>query len=145
MVAQKQKKRVIYVYPPLRMAESWRELAERQGFTLSRFVIEHVENSVRQEEDPAYGPRSDLVRKNKELEEALAQARKETRLLNMVVDKLEKENRRLRVGPFIENGYTGIRRYESELIELLMKGQTLNDEQIFSRNGATPVSMVTMA
>ena len=45
------KQRAIYVYlPSIEMAEEWKKRAEKAGISISKFVIEHVENSLRQEE-----------------------------------------------------------------------------------------------
>ena len=45
------KQRVIYVYlPSLEMVEDWKRRAERAGVSLSKFVIERVEDSIRREE-----------------------------------------------------------------------------------------------
>jgi hypothetical protein len=47
------------------MIEAWKKRAKKQGVSISRFVIEHVENSRQQEEDPAYKPRGELVKEMK--------------------------------------------------------------------------------
>jgi len=45
------KNRAVYVYlPSLEMAEDWRKRAERAGVSISRFVVERVEDSIRREE-----------------------------------------------------------------------------------------------
>ncbi len=137
MVADKIKNRVVYVYPSLEQTEGWRASAERQGLTLSKFVMEHVENSLKQEEDASYEPRARLIGRIGELEEALGEARKESRVLRAYSDKLEKENRSLRAAPFADQAQ-GIRQYEEDLIELLRQGNRLSEDQIFDRLGIDP-------
>jgi len=52
MVKKKElKKRAIYVYPPADMAEKWKSRAQTSDVSISRFVIEHVENSLNREEE----------------------------------------------------------------------------------------------
>jgi hypothetical protein len=135
MVKQEIKNRVIYVYPKLPQAERWKEAAEKRGMTLSKFVMEHVENSMRQEEDTDYEPRTKLIQRIKELEEALGESRKEARMMRIVADKLEKENRHLRTGPFLEDGFQGVRQYEKELVDILMCGARLSEDEILSELG----------
>jgi hypothetical protein len=135
MVKDEIKNRVIYLYPKLPQAEKWKEAAEKRGMTLSKFVIEHVENSMRQEEDDSYQPRVALIKRIRELEEAFTEARKEARMMRIVADKLEKENRNLRTAPFLDEEFQGVRQYEKELVDLLMGGGRLKDEDILSELG----------
>jgi hypothetical protein len=135
MVKEEIKKRVIYLYPKLPQVEKWKEAAEKHGMTLSKFVIEHVENSMRQEEDDSYQPRTALVKRIRELEETLDEVRREARMMRIVADKLEKENRHLRTQPFLDDEFQGVRQYEKGLVDLLMKGGRLKDEQILSELG----------
>ena len=45
------KQRAIYVYlPSLEMVEDWKRRAERAGVSVSKFVVERVEDSIRREE-----------------------------------------------------------------------------------------------
>ena len=64
------KKRAIYVYlPSIEWKVRWDEYARKQGTSTSKFVVEHVENSLRQEEDSNYRSRVELwgeVKKSKE-------------------------------------------------------------------------------
>lgn len=59
------KQRAIYVYlPSLGMVERWKALAEGAGTSVSRFVVEHVENSLRQDEE-GYRSRGSLIEENR--------------------------------------------------------------------------------
>lgn len=138
MVTQKIKSRVIYVYPALKQSERWRDLAQKQGLTLSKFVMEHVENSLRQEEDPAFESRAAMAAHLHDYEDKFSECIKEIRMLRIVVDKLEKENQRFRAEQFAEEGFQGIRRYEEALIDLLRKGQSVDEKQIFRELAITP-------
>ena len=42
----------IYVYlPTVGMADQWKSMADKSKISISKFVIEHVENSLKQEEE----------------------------------------------------------------------------------------------
>lgn len=130
------KDRAIYVYlPSVEMMEKWKRLAERRGTSVSKFVREHVENSLRQEEEPSYKSRGELLNELQELKEQLMEERKRTRRLDLVVDKLERELRKYRVRPFLEENFVGIRRFQKELVEVLREGGVLSSEELLSRLG----------
>lgn len=87
------KQRAIYVYlPSLGMVERWKALAEGAGTSVSRFVVEHVENSLRQDEE-GYRSRGSLIEENRRLREDLREREKRVRHLEMLVEKLEEDLR----------------------------------------------------
>ena len=114
------KERAIYVYlPSIEMAQKWKELAEKSGLSISKFVVEHVENSLNQEEDSdVYGSRVELIKQIRELREENAKLRKRNEMLDRVIERLEEENRKYRSLPFLEEKFYGIREYEQNLIKL---------------------------
>ena len=59
------KDRAVYVYlPSLEMVENWRRRAEKAGVSISKFVVERVEDSIRREEgEEGYLSRAELVRR----------------------------------------------------------------------------------
>jgi len=133
------KERAIYVYlPSIEMVERWKERAKRQGTSISKFVLEHVENSLRQEEEPSYKSRGELLNEIRKLKEELEEERKKSRRLDLLVEKLEKELRRYRAKPFLEEGFEGVRRFQKELVELLRDSGVLSNEEILSRLGIDP-------
>ena len=130
------KERAIYVYlPSAEMVKEWKEKAERQGTSISKFVIEHVENSLHQEEDPSYKSRGELWKTVKELNEQLKEVERDKRILEHVVEKLETEVRKYRAQPFLEEEFQGVRRFQKGLVELLKGGGVLSSEEILSRLG----------
>jgi hypothetical protein len=58
------KDRAIYVYlPSLEMVQDWKGRAEKSGVSISKFVIERVEDSLRSEEgEDVYVSRAELVK-----------------------------------------------------------------------------------
>ncbi|MGQ9543313.1 MAG: hypothetical protein ACUVTM_04405, partial [Candidatus Bathyarchaeia archaeon] len=98
------KQRAIYVYlPSLEMVRDWKERAEKAGVSVSKFIVERVEDSVRREEgEEGYLSRLELVKRLRDAEEELKKLRDENRLLKRLVKNLDGELRRYRTMPFIE-------------------------------------------
>ena len=73
------KQRTIYVYlPSIEMVKNWKERAKRAGMSLSKFIIERVEDSIRREEgDEAYLSRLELIKRLRKAEEEVRRLRKE--------------------------------------------------------------------
>ncbi len=133
------KKRAIYVYlPSVEQKERWEEYASRQGTSISKFVAEHVENSLRQEEEPGYQPRGDLWRMVRELKEQLDKVTREKKVLELALERLEAELRRYRAQPFLEEDFMGVRGYQKELVEILREGKVVGSDEILSRLGIDP-------
>ena len=65
------KNRAIYVYlPSLSMVEDWKRQAEKAGTSISKFVVERVEDSTRREDgEEGYLTRLDLIRRLNNAEE----------------------------------------------------------------------------
>jgi len=133
------KERAIYVYlPSVRLVERWKEAAKKQGTSVSKFVVEHVENSLRQEE-PGYKSRGELWKEIKRLREELKETARKKRLLEHVVEKLEREVRRHRAQPFLQPDFEGVRRFQKELIETLKEGGVISSEELLSRLDIDPL------
>jgi hypothetical protein len=133
------KQRSIYVYlPSVEHKERWQRHAEKLGVSISKFVTEYVENSLRQEEEPSYKSRSDIWKENNELKQQVKDLTRKRRVLETVVDRLEQELRRYRAKPFLEEEFEGLRGYEKELITLLKSRDVVSDDEIFSHLGIDP-------
>lgn len=134
------KERAIYVYlPSVKLVERWKEAAKSQGASISKFVIEHVENSMRQEEESGYQSRGELWKEIKRLREELKEISREKRLLEHVVEKLEKEVRRYRAQPFLQPDFEGVRRFQKELIEALREGGVKSSKELLARLDIDPL------
>jgi predicted nuclease with TOPRIM domain len=121
------------------MAEEWKRRAEKAGVSISRFVIERVEDSIRREEgEEGYLSRAELIKRLKEAEEEIKRLRSENNLLKKLVENLDSELKRYRAKPFAEESFEGVRRFDKELINLLKKGGTYSDEEIFAHLNIDP-------
>ena len=126
------KERLIYVYLPTHdMTEKWKKLSNKADTSISKFVIEHVENSLRQEEEnESYITRIELLKDQQQLKEENSHLRKQNKMNNIVIDKLEDELRGYRIKPFIEQDFKGIRKYEKDLIELFKTKKEIKKEDL---------------
>lgn len=134
------KDRAIYVYlPSLEMVEDWKSRADKAGVSISKFVVERVEDSIRREEgEESYLSRLELIRRLRKAEEELEKLRSENRLLKRLVENLDRELRRYRAQPFLEERFEGIKSFDKELIALLRQGETYSDDEILGKLGISP-------
>jgi len=134
------KDRAIYVYlPSLEMVEDWKRRAEKAGVSVSKFVIERVEDSIRREEgEEGYLSRAELVKRLRSAEEELKKLREENRLLKRLVENLDNELKRYRAQPFLQEAFEGVRRFDRDLIELLRRGGSYTEEQILTHLNIDP-------
>ena len=134
------KKRAIYVYlPSQQMTNEWKFRADKAGTSISKFVVERVEDSMRKEEgEEGYRSRLELIQKLSTVEEELRTLRSENRLLKKLVDNLDTELKRYRTKPFLEEGFRGVRQFDKELIDFLKEGGSYSGKDILSRLNVNP-------
>ena len=130
------KQRAIYVYLPSHdMVEKWKNLAKKSGTSISKFVAEHVENSLRQEKDDNYQTRISLIEDIRKLNETLGEKDKRNRHLELLVEKLEEDLKLYRARLFTDQSFTGVRQYERKLIDILREPGHHDSDAILSRLG----------
>jgi len=133
------KQRAIYVYLPTHeVVKRWKDLAKTSGTSISKFVAEHVENSLMQEEKSDYKARSSLIDEIMKLTETLGEKEKRIRHLDLLVEKLEEDLRLYRAQKFTEESFMGIKQYDRKLIEIVREPGSHSSEEILSRLGVTP-------
>ncbi len=126
------KQRAIYVYLPSHDAVNrWKGLAKKAGTSISKFVAEHVENSLNKEEK-GFSSRSTLLEENKHLRETLQDKNKRVEHLELLVEKLEEDLRFYRSKMFTDTEFTGVRSYDRKLIEILREPGTHSTEELLS-------------
>ncbi|MFO8133022.1 MAG: hypothetical protein R6U10_03690 [Thermoplasmatota archaeon] len=124
-------KRTIPVYlPTIDMKERWKNKAEEAGLSASKFVIEHVENSLAKEENKdMHGTRAELMEQIKDLKDENTELRKRCKMLDRVVERLDEELKRYRTAPFTDEKFYPIKEYEEDLIQLFKdKGKVRKDD-----------------
>ncbi|MGA3191537.1 MAG: hypothetical protein ABSD73_03370 [Candidatus Bathyarchaeia archaeon] len=131
------KERTVYIYlPSLEMVNDWRKRSEAAKTSLSKFVIDRVEDSIRRDEgEEGYLSRLELVKRLKTIEDEFNGLTKENRMLKKLVENQETELKRYRSEPFLVKDFEGTRQYDQELIELLKKGKSYSSEEILVRLG----------
>ena len=134
------KQRAIYVYlPSQRMADEWKEKADKAGVSVSKFVVEQVEDSLRNEEgEEGYRSRLELIQKLASTEEELKTLRQENRLLKKLVENFDRELKQYRTKPFLDEAFSGVRSFDKELITLLRSGGAYSGDDILSHLGISP-------
>ncbi|MDI6811525.1 MAG: hypothetical protein QMD80_07655 [archaeon] len=133
------KERSIYVYlPSHEMVKAWKKRAEGQGVSISKFVIEHVENSLQQEEDPTYKPRGELVKEITELRNGIKELKEDNRQKRIVIERLENELRRYRAEVFLEERFEGVRKYDKELIDILRRRGVVDSDELLKNLNIDP-------
>lgn len=134
------KERAIYVYlPSLEMVKDWKDRAEKASVSISKFVIERVEDSIQREEgEEGYLSRLELVKRLKSAEDEVKSLRKENRMLRKLAENLDNELRRYRTKPFLKEDFEGVRRFDKDLIELLRKGGAYTQEEILAHLNVDP-------
>jgi predicted transcriptional regulator len=134
------KQRAIYVYlPSLEMVQEWKERSKKAGTSISKFVTELVEDSIRREEgEEGYTSRLELIEGLRKHEEELKKLREDNRLLRKLVDNLDGELKRYRAQPFLEDDFQGVRSFDRELIQLLREGELFSDDEILTRLNISP-------
>ncbi len=136
---KKLNKRSLYVYlPSVKMSKDWKTSAEKQETSISKFVIEHVLNSLRQETDQSSPTRVELVKQLREKGEEVKILRKEIKLFKQLADKLDTELKRYRAQPFLEEEFQGVRAYDRELIKLLRSRASIDSDRILEELSIDP-------
>jgi hypothetical protein len=132
------KERAIYVYlPSQEMVKEWKTLAEKAGVSTSKFVQEHVENSLAQEKEEQFIPRTKLIKQLKALEEENSKLRADNEMLRRAYERLDQELKHYRAKPFLEE-FRGPRTYERELIKILKEHKQIDSDALLKTLSINP-------
>jgi hypothetical protein len=85
------KERLVYVYlPSHEMVQQWKDSADNADMTLSKFVIEHVNNSLKQEQKKeGFASRAEIIDEHEKIKkdnEELRQKNKDRNESNKEID-----------------------------------------------------------
>lgn len=127
--------RTINVYlPTFEMKEKWKEFAEKSDQSISKFVIEHVTNSLNHEkESPSVETRIQLIKDKKQLENENLELLKQNKLLENLCERQEKDIRNRAVQPFLQEDFSGVRQYSENLVRLFKVCKDVRKEDIYDR------------
>jgi hypothetical protein len=137
------KQRTVYAYLPSEESRArWEKAAGKAGMSLSRFIVDTVEASLREGTDEDFRSAKDLWKENVELREANKRLADEKRMLSALVEKLEDEVRRYRTELFLEGPeHRKARQYEKDLIDALREGAVLSSDEVFRRLRIKPTDV----
>jgi len=127
----------VYVYLPSEtMLGRWKNAAKKADVSLSKFVIEHIENEIRGSDD--FMSRVEMVRRVGDLEEENELLRKEKSRLEIVVDKLQEDLQTYRLGPFVSSDFEGVREFEQKLVEAFKQRSFIRQDDLWRVLGVNP-------
>lgn len=134
------KRRAVYVYlPSIDMIEDWKRRAQDAGQSVSKFVVERVEDSLSREEGrDEYRSRIDLITKLRDCTAQVKQLSSDNRMLRKLVENQDTELKRYRAQPFLDEAFTGVRRFEQDLIAFLRRGGSQNGDAILAHLNIDP-------
>ena len=126
------KDRLVYVYlPSVKLLTDWKARAAKSKVPISKFVLEHVMNSIRQEEgEEDYKPRAKLIEELRVKDETIEKLTRDSEVLKLALERVETELRKYHAEPFLEDNFRGVRRYDKRLIELLRKGEVVDSDHL---------------
>jgi hypothetical protein len=132
--------RTVYVYlSSAKEMQDWKVRAEKSHAPLSKFVYEHVTNSLRQEDgEESYKPRAQLIDDLRKKDEEIQRLSRENEIVKLALERVENELRRYRAEPFLDENFRGVRRYDKKLIELLKKGEAIDSDHLLHMMRVNP-------
>ena len=137
--SKKLRQRSIYIYlPSINMADEWKKRASKQRLSISKFVIEHVLDSLKEDEESKSDSNAELTKQLRETQEELKKALKEASLYRQLSEKLDNDLRYYRTKPFLEENFRGIRSYDKDLVGLLKRKRTLDSDRLLEDLGIDP-------
>ena len=132
------KKRAIYVYlPSEEMVKEWKDLAKKSGVSISKFVQEHVLNSLTSGQEINKNAVRELRKKLRACEEENRRLNEEIRKLEALVEKQEIDLKRYRLRSFEKESSTK-RWFERELIALFRRRKFVRSDEILALLGISP-------
>ncbi|OPY46726.1 MAG: hypothetical protein A4E47_00513 [Methanosaeta sp. PtaU1.Bin028] len=131
------KSRYVYLYLPSAEDKArWDSLAKEAGVPLSKFVIEVVESSLAENTD--FKPRGELVKEIGKLRTENKELRDDLKQKKIVLEKYENELKRYRSEAFLDDRFKGVRRYSTQIINILKRGVTVDSYKLLEELGIDP-------
>lgn len=129
--------RYVHVYMPSDADKArWFALAEKAKVPLSKWVIEIVESTLAENEE--FQPRIDMLKELETLRNEVRTIKSELQQKNVVLERYESELKRYRSQDFLEEGYSGVRRYSKEIVDLLKSRDQIDSYGLLERLGIDP-------
>jgi predicted DNA-binding protein len=131
------KSRYVYLYLPSAEDKArWDSLAKEAGVPLSKFVIEVVESALAENTD--FKPRGELVKEIGKLRTENKELRDDLKQKKIVLEKYETELKRYRSEAFLDDRFKGVRKYSTQIINILKRGVTVDSYKLLEELGIDP-------
>jgi predicted DNA-binding protein len=131
------KSRYVYLYLPSAEDKArWDGLAKEAGVPLSKFVIEVVESALAENSD--FKPRGELVKEIGKLRGENKELRDDLKQKKIVLEKYENELKRYRSEAFLDDRFKGVRKYSTQIINILKRGTTVDSYKLLEELGIDP-------
>jgi hypothetical protein len=128
-------RRVDVYLPTLAHKKRWLDFAESKGLSLSKFIIQAVENAMLPEDEEEKRNIQELMGENERLRERLTDTIKDRDRLRKLLELQETELRKYRAIPFVTEDFEGLRSYQKELVSILRSGSVISNNEILERLG----------
>jgi len=136
------KERTVSVYLPDKdMLNEWKKVAADHELSLSRFIIERIEESFKQNGDGERYTRRDLIERNQQLERENGGLRKELELKTKVYEALDRENKNLRNQPWLNPSAHENLQFSKELIALFRERKRVFFDDLLPALGIKPTEV----
>jgi hypothetical protein len=134
--------RYVYIYcSSPEQKKKFQELADQAGAPLSKFLLNIIEGAISEHQAR---PKVKLSENMKALEEELVRLREEAKTNELLLQRFESENRRLREASKFSDDFEGDRHLDLELISTLQRGPA-HDYKLLEMLGIDPQDTVQMA
>ena len=123
------------------IVNEWKSLAKEHGQSISKFVMERVEDSLRQNGEGPRHTRKELIDRTFDLEKEVKQLREDLDMKSRAYRALEDELQMLRIQPFLTPVTQGMKEINNIVVQLFMKKKRINYDELLSVLGIKPTEM----
>jgi len=131
------RQRSITIYPPSQeIKDKWFKIADQEGLSVSNFVIEVVEDYIREgnvtnSKNALLKNIGEIKEQNERLRHENIELQKRVEMLSTLTDRYEKQLQDYKNKTFIENGkFTEVRGYQKSLIDLFKQKGTISEDEL---------------
>ena len=136
------RERTLSIYlPNMQMVTEWKSLAKEHGQSISKFVIERVEETLRMNGEGPRHTRKELIDRTFDLEKEMKQLQEQHDMKSRAYNALEQELQMLRIQPFINPVAQSMRQINSELIQLFKNKKRVTYEELLPALSIKPTDI----
>jgi hypothetical protein len=137
------KERLVYLYFPTKdQKDHITDIAEKKGTTVTKLIIEIINNSLEKDTiDDGFITKAEMQKELDKISTENKELHRELKMRDNLVNNLEKELRSYRIKPFLEEEFTGSRKFDQELISLLKKHGEIRKEILLQLLDVDPMDI----